>query len=143
MEMKAEDPVRLGPLTITRYDVDHDILGASGYGVRTEDGLVAFTGDLRLYGRHPEKTWDFARPVIGARALVMEGITLSFGFDVAVRSECEGDQSFAEIVRSTPGLVLVTLYSYNLEPGAPSIFLWTLPTLKGGRSCGRGAWRSF
>lgn len=134
--MAAETPVSFGPFRVVRYDVDHDIVGASGYGVETEDGVVAFSGDLRLHGRHPEKTWHFAQKVQGARALVMEGTTLSFGFQEAVRTEGQVDRDFARIVGMTPGLVLATVYPRNIERVAAFMqvaeelhreFLWPRP----------------
>ncbi|MHB1611853.1 MAG: MBL fold metallo-hydrolase [Sulfobacillus sp.] len=104
-----------GPFVITRYPVDHDVVGASGYAVETEDGVVAFTGDIRLHGRYPERSRNFAQAVHGARALVIEGTTLSFGFGEAPRTEGEVDQLFVKAIHETPGLVLLTLYPRNLE----------------------------
>ncbi|AUW94798.1 MAG: MBL fold metallo-hydrolase [Sulfobacillus thermotolerans] len=131
--MAAEQPIAFGPFQVTRYAVDHDIIGASGYAVETEDGVVAFSGDLRLHGRHPEQTWKFAHKVRGARALIMEGTTLSFGFQDATRTEEDVDQAFAKILAQTPGLVLATVYPRNIERVAAFIqvaremgrtFLW-------------------
>lgn len=113
--LHAHHPVSFGPFTITRYDVDHDVVGASGYGVETEDGVLAFTGDIRLHGRFPEKSLGFAHAVAGARALVIEGTTLSFGFQQAQKPEVEVDRSFDSILGQTPGLALLTMYPRNLE----------------------------
>ncbi len=108
-------PFSFGPFEVRRYAVDHDILGASGYAVATRDGVVAFTGDIRLHGRHPERSRAFCHSVAGARALVIEGTTLSFGFAEVERTEAEVDRLFAEILAATPGLVLLTVYPSNLE----------------------------
>ncbi|PSR26480.1 MAG: hypothetical protein C7B47_10615 [Sulfobacillus thermosulfidooxidans] len=113
--LEAEKPLNFGPFTVTRYDVDHDIIGASGYSVATNSGLVAFTGDIRLHGRHPEKSLGFAHKVEGCTALVIEGTTLSFGFKDPIRTEYEVDQDFSKILKNTPGLVLLTVYPRNLE----------------------------
>ena len=110
-----EKPVIWGPFRVTRYPVDHDVVGASGYAVETEDGVVAFTGDIRLHGRHPEFSESFARSVRKARALVIEGTSLSFGFTQAQRPETEVDASFSHALQETPGLVLLSLYPRNLE----------------------------
>jgi len=104
-----------GPFRITRYPVDHDVIGASGYAVETEDGTLAFTGDIRLHGRHPDKSMAFAEAVHGARALVIEGTTLSFGFQRAERPETVVDELFDQALSQTPGLVLMTLYPRNIE----------------------------
>jgi len=104
-----------GPFGVRRYAVDHDVVGASGYAVDTPDGVLAFTGDIRLHGRHPEASVAFARAVAGARALVIEGTTLSFGFTHAERTEFDVDRQFGKIVGETPGLVLMTVYPRNIE----------------------------
>lgn len=115
LEAGEESPINFGPFRVTRYSVDHDVVGASGYAVETENGVVAFTGDIRLHGRHPEKSLNFAQKVQGARALVIEGTTLSFGFQTSQRFETDVDDLFEEALKETPGLVLVTLYPRNLE----------------------------
>ncbi len=115
LPIHAGAPVDFGPFKVRRYDVDHDVIGASGYGVQTADGLLAFTGDIRLHGRHPERSLAFASAVAGARALVIEGTTLSFGFTHGERTEWDVDRQFGTIVGETPGLVLLTIYPRNLE----------------------------
>lgn len=113
--LAAKEPITFGPFKITRYPVDHDVVGASGYGVETEDGVVAFTGDIRLHGRHPEKSLAFADAVRGCRALVIEGTTLSGGFRQAQSTEAQVDRRFDEVLAQTPGLVVMTMYPRNIE----------------------------
>jgi ribonuclease J len=113
--MAEGEVVQVGPLRVRRYPVDHDVAGASGYAIETEDGLVAYTGDFRLHGRHPELTWAFAQAVAGAEALVTEGTTLSFGGRGGVRREADCDRAFDRALGETPGLVMVTLYPRNIE----------------------------
>lgn len=115
LPMEDHQAVSFGPFRITRYPVDHDVIGASGYAVETEDGIVAFTGDIRLHGRHPEKSLQFASKVRGARALVIEGTTLSFGFRSFQPSEWDVDTKWQEILSATPGLVLLSMYPRNIE----------------------------
>ncbi|MCY0877679.1 MAG: MBL fold metallo-hydrolase [Firmicutes bacterium] len=107
--------IAFGPFRVTRYPVDHDVIGASGYAVETDDGILAFTGDIRLHGRHPELSLAFADAVHGARALVIEGTTLSQGFQHITIPESEVDRRFASALAQTPGLVMMTLYPRNIE----------------------------
>lgn len=109
------EAVNVGPMRVTRYPVDHDVIGASGYAIETENGLVAFTGDIRLHGRHPERSLAFADAVQGARGLVIEGTTLTAGFREPQWTEWEVDQQFQSILDRTPGLVMMTVYPRNLE----------------------------
>ena len=115
ISMEEGQAVKWGPFRVTRYSVDHDVVGASGYAVETEDGVVAFTGDIRLHGRRPELSRSFAQAVHGARALVIEGTTLSLGFREAPRTEAMVDELFNRALHDTPGLMLLTLYPRNLQ----------------------------
>lgn len=113
--MAEGEPVAVGPLVVERWAVDHDIPGASGFLVRTADGVVAYSGDLRLHGRHPERTERFAARARGAHALVMEGTTLTSDPRIVLRPESEVDAAFGDALSRTPGLVLLTLYPRDIE----------------------------
>lgn len=109
-------PLTFGPFQVTRFDVDHDVVGASGYRVETDDGAsLAFTGDFRLHGRHPERSLGFADRIRHVNAFVTEGTTLGFPATVRVRTEADVDRDFERYVRDAPGLVLMSLYPRNLE----------------------------
>jgi ribonuclease J len=113
--MPEGEPVGIGPLRVERWRVDHDIPGASGYLVHTEDGVVAYSGDLRLHGRHPELTERFASRASGAAALVMEGTTLSGDPRNGVRPEASVDAAFDAELGRVPGLVLMSIYPRDIE----------------------------
>lgn len=116
MQPLAEgEPFAFGPFTIERWRVDHDVPGASGYLVHTDGGVVAYPGDLRLHGRHPELTERFAERARGAAALVMEGTTLSSDPRFAVRTERDVEAAFAAELEKTPGLVLLAAYPRDIE----------------------------
>lgn len=107
--------VEVGPFEVTCIAVDHDVPGAAGYSVATDDGLVAYTGDLRLHGRHPELSEAFAARVRGARLLVAEGTMLGSDFRAPFLSEADVDRALEPIFQGTPGLVVVSLYPRNVE----------------------------
>jgi ribonuclease J len=113
--MAEGEHVEVGPLVVERVAVDHDVPGASGFLVHTEDGLVAYTGDLRLHGRHPERTERFAERARGAVALVSEGTTLSADPRLTVRTEAQVDAAFEAELRRAPGLVLMSVYPRDVE----------------------------
>jgi ribonuclease J len=110
-------------MRITMLPVDHDVAGASGMIVETPDGTLAYSGDIRLHGRHPERSLAFAQAAraAGTKLLILEGTRLfpppepgtpppppeRFEADVAPR--------VAEILRSTPGLGIITLTPENGE----------------------------
>jgi hypothetical protein len=109
------EPLEVGPFVVERWRVDHDVPGASGFLVHTDGGIVAYSGDLRLHGRHPELTERFAEKAHGAAALVMEGTTLSSDPRFAVRTERDVEAAFEAELRRTPGLVLLAAYPRDIE----------------------------
>jgi ribonuclease J len=114
-ELPEGERVEVGPMRVERLRVDHDIPGASGYLVHTDDGVVAYSGDLRLHGRHPELTERFAERASGAAALVMEGTSLSGDARVPVRPEASVDAAFDAELGRVPGLVLMSIYPRDIE----------------------------
>lgn len=116
MRAMAEDEVvEVGPLRVERVAVDHDVPGASGYLVHTDGGLVAYSGDLRLHGRHPERTARFAARAAGAVALVVEGTSLSGDPAMPVTDEASVDGSYDKVLARAPGLVLQSVYPRDTE----------------------------
>jgi ribonuclease J len=138
--------VRVGGLEVECVAVDHDVPGACGFLVRTKDGTLAYTGDIRFHGRHPERSAEFVRRARGADVLVMEGTTLSFTPSDAPR-RTEGDvlASFKAIMDRSEGLVLVSLYPMDLErigdisraaADAGRTILWPAPLARALRGLG-------
>jgi len=113
--LAEDEPIQVGPMTVVRYAVDHDVDGASGFAVHTTQGTVAYSGDLRLHGRHPELSARFAHRVRGAAALVIEGTMLSSDMSLPMRDEWAVDRLFSEALARTPGLVLMSLYPRDIE----------------------------
>jgi ribonuclease J len=96
--------------------VDHDVPGASGYLVHTTDGTLAYTGDIRFHGRHPERSWAFAERAAGCDVLVTEATTLSFpAEDGPARTESDVRRSFVDHLTAARGLVLLSLYDRDVE----------------------------
>lgn len=61
------------------FELDHSIYGATAYAVNTSSGWIVYTGDLRIHGRHREKTMRFAREArsLDPKMLVIEGTRIS------------------------------------------------------------------
>lgn len=114
--LDADETVSCGPIEVRCVPVDHDVPGACGYLVDTPDGTVAFTGDIRFHGRHPERSWAFADRARGCDLLVTEGTTLGWPApDRPPRTEDEVAADFATALRDTDGLVLLTMYPRDVE----------------------------
>lgn len=113
--LAAGERTAVGPMEVECVLVDHDVPGACGYLVRTSEGTLAFTGDIRFHGRHPELSWDFADRAHGCDVLVTEGTTLGWDMRPGARTEDDVDRDFAAALADTPGLVLLSLYPRDLE----------------------------
>ena len=106
---------RVGPMEVECIAVDHDVPGASGYLVRTSAGSLAFTGDIRFHGHHPQRSWDFVERVAGCEVLATEGTTLGWDMRGELRDETDVERDFAALLGSVPGLVLLSAYARDLE----------------------------
>src|SRR5262249_8394872 len=114
--LAAGDVVTAGPMRVECVPVDHDVPGASGYLVHTSDGTLAYTGDIRFHGRHPERSLEFTERAAGCAVLVTEATTLSFPSDgTPVRTEDDVVASFADHLATASGLVLLSLYPRDVE----------------------------
>ncbi|HWC83607.1 MAG TPA: MBL fold metallo-hydrolase [Pseudonocardiaceae bacterium] len=114
--LAAGQTVRVGEIEVECVPVDHDVPGACGYLVRTPDGSLAYTGDLRFHGRHADRSWSFVERAAGVDALVIEGTTLSFAQpDGPFRTEDDVRTSFVDSLRESTGLVLLSLYPRDIE----------------------------
>jgi ribonuclease J len=113
-----------GPGIDVRFQaVDHDLPGATGFLIETPDLTIAYTGDHRWHGLHPELTEAFAESVRGVDVLIQEGVSLGFQPPVPGRgeepapqlSEAEVLDGFERVLAETAGLVVVNLLGMNRE----------------------------
>lgn len=114
--LDAGQVVACGPLQVRCVPVDHDVPGACGYIVDTPQGTLAYTGDIRFHGRHPELSWAFVEQAHGCDLLVTEGTTLGWAaLDRPPRTESEVAADFAAALRDTDGVVLLAMYPRDVE----------------------------
>jgi ribonuclease J len=126
--------VRVGEIQVEFASIDHDLPGASGFLIRTPDLTLAYTGDHRWHGMHPERTASFARRATGVDVLIQEAVGLaqlteepanrglSPGLDhrpprrrEPVLDEAELAARFEELLSRSDGLVVLNLYPMNRE----------------------------
>jgi ribonuclease J len=114
--LTADQVVEVGNMTVRCIVVDHDVPGACGYLVHTPQGSIAYTGDIRFHGHHPERSDAFVEAVRGVDVLITEGTTLSFTpQDGPPRTEDDVLAEFVDIVGGAPGLVLLSTYPRDIE----------------------------
>ena len=71
-------PIQVGDITLKIYPSDHDAYGATGLIVRTPDKQIAYTGDIRLHGYHPDWVREFMKASKGSDMLIIEGTGVSW-----------------------------------------------------------------
>jgi len=73
--LHAGSEASIGPFKVRNYAVDHSVLGASAWAVKTSAGWIAYTGDLRLHGNHPGDTFAAIEALRDLRpaAIIIEG----------------------------------------------------------------------
>jgi ribonuclease J len=109
------EPVMVGPMRVERFDVDHDVPGASAYRVTTGDGVVVFTGDLRFHGSHPERSWDFVAAATGCDVLVTEGTMLGLDEPRPRRTEADVVRDFGTALDGHADLMIQAIYPRDLD----------------------------
>ncbi|GAC1657363.1 MAG: MBL fold metallo-hydrolase [Candidatus Dormibacteraceae bacterium] len=110
--------VPVGPISVRFAAVDHDLPGATGFIITTPDCTIAFTGDHRWHGLHPEKTAAFADLARGADLLIQEGVALGYVApdpSPVERSEADVIAELGQAVAEAPGLVIINCYGMNRE----------------------------
>ncbi|MHB8588276.1 MAG: MBL fold metallo-hydrolase [Candidatus Dormibacteraceae bacterium] len=116
--------IRCGEIHVEFVAVDHDLPGATGFLVRTPDLSLAYTGDHRWHGLHPELTEGFAAAARGVDVLVQEAVSLAprdtaapkgDASQVARLTEAEVIARFDDVLARAPGLVVANLYPMNRE----------------------------
>ncbi|HKW71628.1 MAG TPA: MBL fold metallo-hydrolase [Candidatus Dormibacteraeota bacterium] len=112
------DTVTVGPIRVRFVAVDHDVPGSTGFLIETPDASIAFTGDHRWHGLHPEVTEVFARTMHGVDVLIQEGVSLGYVPAEGAPPQLSEADAIAELGRAVaeaPGLVIVNCYGMNRE----------------------------
>jgi ribonuclease J len=73
--MSPENKVTIGSLEIEMVPVDHSLPGACAYIIRSDEGNLVYTGDIRFHGSNGNLTSDFVKKAAAANPkwLLCEG----------------------------------------------------------------------
>jgi ribonuclease J len=66
-----EGKVTIGDLLVRFWSVDHSIPGAGAFGIRTPEGWVLYSGDLRMSGKQAKETQKFAQEAATLQPLLL------------------------------------------------------------------------
>lgn len=76
--VKYRQPIKVGDITLAVWPSDHDAYGATGLIITTPDKRIAYTGDIRLHGYHPDWVHEFLAAAKKCDALIIEGTGVSW-----------------------------------------------------------------
>lgn len=107
-------PVDINDMQITRLTVDHSIPGSSGYIIRTPQGNIAYTGDLRFHGASSRNSEEFIKRACEEplKILITEGTNID---KPTLMSEKELSKTVSDKISSVKGLVLVNFPIRDFE----------------------------
>ena len=112
------EAIAVGSMGVRFVAVDHDVPGSTGFLIETPEVSIAFTGDHRWHGLHPELTHAFAASARGSEVLIQEGVSLGHvrleGAPLPL-SEGEAIAALGNVLAETEGLVVVNCYGMNRE----------------------------
>lgn len=92
-------------LNLRCFRVDHSIPGACAWGIETDAGWIIYSGDLRLHGKHAERTERFVAQAAELRpsVLILEGTNVGRQGNV---TEHDVYQNALRAVTGSAGLVI-------------------------------------
>lgn len=111
---KTGDKKTIGSLDIEPIHVDHSVPGAYGFIIHTNSGIIIYSGDLRVHGRHSEMTKEFIAKARDSKPDVMliEGTNI---LNANISSEVEVREKSNTVVSSTKELVLVNFAVADID----------------------------
>lgn len=110
----------VGDLSVEVCPVDHDVPGSSGVIIEVDGIVLAYTGDWRLHGAHPERMAAFAERCATRHVdvLVTEGSTLTPSepqYAGPQHAETDAVGWVADRLAETSGTAFLTLHPYNID----------------------------
>ncbi|MCF6096347.1 exonuclease [Thermovorax subterraneus] len=105
---------KIGDFTVKIWPVDHSIPGASAFGIKTSEGWIIYTGDLRLHGKNAGLTRRFFEEAAKLEpvALICEGTHPETEKPV---TEEEVAANCFDVVSKAGGLVVADFGPRNVE----------------------------
>lgn len=110
-------PLAIGPFTVIPHLVDHSAFDA--YALTAEAGgrRLFYSGDIRSHGRKGALFERLvSRPPQGIDVMLMEGSSLGrLDEEARFPTETEIEAKMTEVIRRTPGMVLVAASAQNID----------------------------
>lgn len=121
-----KEKIEVGSISVTAYQVDHDVIGAASFLIETPDASILYSGDIRMHGAHPEhmEAWldemkqkDISLLLIEGTTFQQEANTLLENTDeeITCKSEKDIEDAVGKVLEKTSGLALFNMYHRNVE----------------------------
>jgi ribonuclease J len=106
----------IGNLAIRCFPVDHSIYGATAFAVKTSQGWVVYTGDLRLHGKMAQATRKFVTEARALHPIVLlcEGTNITEEGSV-ITEEMVFNNALEKVMAAQGKLVIADFGPRNLE----------------------------
>ncbi len=103
--------IKVGSIEVEPYHVDHSVPGAYGFLIHTSEGVIAYSGDVRIHGTKSVMTEDFVRAAQQSKpiAFLSEGTNI---LGASVLGELEVETKLDHVVSATEELVMAD-FSYS------------------------------
>ncbi len=113
--LEDQEPITLGPFTITPFLVDHSAYDAYAVLVEADGKRLFYSGDFRAHGRKGALFEKLVRqPPDRVDVLLMEGTTIGRA-DQAFPTEAALEQRFVELFQQTAGMPLICCSGQNID----------------------------
>jgi ribonuclease J len=112
---KAWKQFQVGAFSITPYLMDHSTFDAYGFLVSAGGKCLFYSGDFRGHGRKAKLLDRLVQNPKQVNALLMEGTLIGERTNELSISEFDLENRFVSIIEETPGIVMVTASSQNID----------------------------
>ncbi len=111
----AWETFQAGAFSVTPYLMDHSAFDAYGFLVSAGGKSLFYTGDFRGHGRKAKLLDRLVQNPPKTNALLMEGTLVGERTNELTITEQDLENQFASVIEKTPGIVLVTTSSQNID----------------------------
>lgn len=108
------DRRKIGGISYIPVHVDHSVCGAYSFIIETSEGLIGYTGDIRMHGPRSDMTLEMIDKMKEEKPklLITEGTNISGS---SIGSEAEVKEKSKHVVERSTGTIFVTFSTSDLD----------------------------
>lgn len=112
---KAWKEFQVGTFSVMPYLMDHSAFDAYGFLISAGGKSLFYTGDFRGHGRKAKLLDHMVQNPPKVNVLLMEGTLIGERTNELTITEQDLENEFVSVIKKTPGIVLVTTSSQNID----------------------------